>query len=295
MLALLSGGLILAGVVARVIAGRVAAPLDDMAAAAERVQAESLSKRLTVSSPAYDEVLRLATAFNQMLERLEGAVGRLRRFTADAAHELRTPLAGLKAQVQAALAAQPERDHAQATLQALLPEVNRLAELIERLLVLSRVDDRSVEREPIDFSDLVVERVERARGAADRAEVNLAMEITNPVQLRGDAVLLRQLADNLIDNAIKYTPAGGRVQVTLQSGGPTATLRVVDCGVGIAPAALPHIFERFYREDSSRARATGGVGLGLAIVTCVVEAHGGTVRVESEPGRGAIFEVVLPT
>jgi heavy metal sensor kinase len=292
--ALLAGGLALAAVVAGVIAARVVAPLASMTDAAERIQAESLSKRLVSPPHTYDEVSRLAASFNSMLARLEIAHGRLQAFTGDAAHELRTPLAGMKAHVQSALAATPEGDAARPMLDTLLVEVNRLAGLVQRLLILSRVDEGSMARDPVDFSDLVVERVEHARAFANRQEVAMDVTIAQPAQRRADAMLLRQAVDNLLDNAIKYTPCGGHVAVTLSNDATVATLRIADTGVGISPAALPHVFDRFFREDRSRARETGGSGLGLAIVACVVAAHGGTVRVESDPGRGTTFELVLP-
>jgi heavy metal sensor kinase len=292
MVALLAAGLLLAGAVAHVLAHRVVGPLEAMATAAERIQAEDLSKPLELPSSAYDEVARLAASFNRMLERLDASVERLRRFTADAAHELRTPLAAMKAQVQTTLA-EETGEPALDTLQTLLTEINRLAGLVERLLVLSAVDARSVAQQTLDLSDLIVERVESSRAQADARGVELVLEAVDPVQISGDAVLLRQVVDNLLDNAVKYTPPAGCVRVALRRRGRAVVLTVADNGVGISAEALPQIFGRFYREDSSRTRETGGSGLGLAIVAAVVEAHHGWIRVRSEPQHGTTFDLEL--
>ena len=292
--ALLATGLILAGAVARVLARRIVAPLEAVATAAERVQAESLSTRLEAPASGYEEVRRLVTSFNEMLQRLEAAVGRLGRFTADAAHELRTPLAGMKAQVQSALSCGVPDSNVRATLDRVSSEIDRLAHLVERLLLLSRVDTAAIDLQRVDWSDLVVERVERARELAIAQSVQLVLVAPDPVEVMGDAVLLRQLADNLLENALKYSPPGGLVRIRLHRTGPSCVLSVADSGIGIGPDALPQVFDRFYREDSSRSRGTGGAGLGLAIVYAVVKAHAGRVQVASAPGEGTTVRVELP-
>jgi two-component system OmpR family sensor kinase len=293
MFALLGAGLIVVGLVARLVADRIVRPIDAVTLAAERIGADTLASRLEPTAGGYTEVHRLATSFNHMLARLETAVGRLRRFTADAAHELRTPLTAMKAQVQSVLAAR-SFDDAPAVLQRLLGEINRLSDLGERLLVLSTVDAASVERRNLDLSDLVVERVESASARAAGRDMEISLEVSEPVQIVGDVVLLRQAVDNLLDNAIKYGRSGGRVRVSLHRHVTSAVLIIADDGAGISREALPHVFDRFYREDSSRARETGGAGLGLAIVAGVAQAHGGQVTAESQPGDGTTFKVEIP-
>ncbi len=286
-------GFLLAALVAHRLAASVVAPVSAVASAAERVRFDELSQRLDVPKASSDEVSRLVTSFNAMLDRLEDASGRLQRFTADAAHELRTPLTAMKAQLQADAAGSTAafRPDLRAVL---LGEVDRLSGLVERLLVLAEVDAAPLSRTPVDFSDVVVERVEAARAAAERRAVRLDLATLDPVQVPGDAVLLRRVVDNLVENAIKFTPAQGHVQVSLHRIGEQAVLHVEDSGIGIAPAAMPHVFERFFREDPSRTRASGGAGLGLAIVAAVVQAHGGRIDATSEPGHGSRFRVHLP-
>lgn len=286
-------GFLLAGLVAHRLAARVVAPVSAVAAAAESVRFDKLSQRLDVPQASSDEVSRLVISFNAMLERLEDARGRLQRFTADAAHELRTPLTAMKAQLQAD-AAEWTAASRPALRTVLLGEVDRLSGLVERLLVLAEVDAAPLSRSPVDFSDVVVERVEAARAAAEDRDVRLDLATPDPVQVSGDAVLLRRVVDNLVENAIKFTPAQGRVLVSVHRIGEQAVLQVEDSGIGIARAAMPHVFERFFREDASRTRASGGAGLGLAIVAAVVQAHGGRIDATSEPGQGSRFRVHLP-
>jgi heavy metal sensor kinase len=281
------------------VAGRSLQPLGDMIRELEAItDGRSLHRRLAVDRSA-DEVARLGHAVNRMFERLERSFAALRRFTADASHELKTPLMVLRAGVERALTnpgAPPE------SLQALddsLLEINRMAELVDSLLTLARADEGRlpIETSPCDLRELVSEAAETAsmlgeiRGLTVRAEIP-----PEPVVLPVDRPRVRQLLLNLATNAVKYTAAGGTVSLGLSDQGAAVTLTVADTGIGIAAGDLPHIFDRFWRADPARTRQgeRPGSGLGLAITKWIAEAHGGTITVQSRPGRGTSFTVTLP-
>jgi heavy metal sensor kinase len=291
----LTGGLVLAALLARALAGRATAPLEAVADAAGRVRDTNLSERLKPLRRHYHEVERVRDAFNQMLDRLEGAVVQLRQFTADASHELRTPLSVLKAQAQAALSSGVLEPEAASLVKSQLEEIDRLTLMVEDLLTLSRLDSGSLDRASVDLADLVLESVEQFRAVAERKGVELAVTEIEPSVLEGDRSQLRRVVSNLLDNALKYTEPGGHVIVELGRRQDRMRLVVADDGQGIPPSEVPLIFERFYRADPSRSRRTGGAGLGLAIVKRIVESHGGSVSVTSEPGKGATFVVHLPS
>jgi signal transduction histidine kinase len=258
----------------------------------------SLHHRLVVPV-ANDELARLANTVNGMMARLERSFTMLRRFTADASHELKTPLMVLRAGIERALT------HPQApaeTLQALdetLEQLNQMAELVDNLLTLARADEgRAVlAREPCDLRELMSEAAETAGILGEQSNIQVRVELPKgKVMLDLDRSRIRQLLLNLITNAIKYTPAGGKVSLGLVDQGETVAVIVGDTGIGIASADLPHIFDRFFRADVARAR-TGehpGTGLGLAITKWIAEAHGGSIAVQSRLGRGTAFTVTLP-
>jgi heavy metal sensor kinase len=290
----LVGGLAVAALLARALAVRATAPLAAVADAARRVHDHSLSERLPPPRRAYDEVERVRESFNQMLDRLEAAVLRLRQFTADASHELRTPLSVLKVQAQQALSSDQLAPEAASLVRSQLEEIDRLTLMVEDLLTLSRLESGSVELASLDAADVVLETVERFRAVADSKGVDLTVASIEPAMLQGDRSQIRRLVANLLDNALKYTDAGGRVSIGLSREDGGLRLVVADTGRGIPRAEIPRIFERFYRADPSRSRRTGGAGLGLAIVARVVEFHAGKISVESEPGKGSSFVIELP-
>jgi len=276
------------------LAGRAMAPVGRMTAAARRISAENLGERIEVGHEG-DELGRLAATLNAMLDRIDRAFAAARRFTADAAHELKTPIASIRAEAEVALIARRTPEEYAETLRSVVEEADRLTRLADRLLILAADDaGATTARRPFPLDEPVRTAVDRAGGRAASAGVALRLGSIPDVEVLGDPELLRQAFDNLIDNAIKYTSAGGEVAVHGGLRDGRAVVEVVDTGPGIPPDALGKVFDRFYRADASRSRRTGGAGLGLSIVKAVVERHGGRAEAESEPGRGSLFRVVLP-
>jgi heavy metal sensor kinase len=277
------------------LASRALSPIDELTGLARRISAEDLSQRLNLRLPD-DEVGRLARTFDEMIARLEDAFRRQRQFTADASHELRTPLTAIKGQVEVALTRPRQPDAYREVLQNVNEQVDRLIRLVGSLLTLARADAGQipVAVEAVDLHDLVGAAVEQVQPAAQQRDIELVLTTGAPVTLRADEDLLLQLLLNLLDNAIKYTPSGGRVTAGWSTDSTQVELWVRDTGAGIAPEHLPHIFDRFYRADKARSRAEGGVGLGLSICRWIAEAHGGSISAESEPDRGSTFTARLP-
>jgi two-component system, OmpR family, sensor kinase len=275
-------------------------PLDEMTTTAGAIASGDLSQRVP-HTEAHTEVGRLGVALNTMLTEIEGAFAaraaseeRLRRFLADASHELRTPLTSIRGYAEIFDRGARDRPEDLATsMRHIRSEANRMSELVDDLLLLARLDrERPLAHEQVELTTVVAAAVDAAAVKAPDRVVTLAPGA--PVTVTGDANRLRQVVDNLLANALNHTPAGTPIDVTLAVDGTTALLTVADQGPGIDPVDRPHIFEPFHRADPSRARATGGVGLGLAIVSAIASAHGGTVGVDSEPGAGATFWVRLP-
>ena len=282
------------------IARRALQPVDAIITDVREItDGRSLHRRLPVTVGVKDELARLAETLNQMLVSLERSFGALRRFTADASHELKTPLTVLRSAVERALTT---RDLPRETLESLeesLQEVNRMTELVDALLTLARADEgrAPLHREPVDLRTIVHEVEETGELLAEHAGVTMsAATPPDPVVVPVDHSRVRQLVLNLLTNAVKYTPKGGSVSVELAQDDGKVVITVTDTGIGIAPGDLPHIFDRFWRADSARTR-TGerpGAGLGLAICKWIAEAHGGSIEVQSRPGRGSRFTVTLP-
>ena len=278
------------------LAGRALSPIDKLTRLARRVSAKDLSQRLNLRLPD-DEVGRLARTFDEMIARLDDAFRRQRQFTADASHELRTPLTAIKGQVEVALRRRRDAAAYREVLQAVNEEVDRLIRLVGSLLTLARADAGQIPiaLETVSLSELVAGAVEQVDPVAKQRDIELSASAGPAVTLQADEDLLLQLLLNLLDNAIKHTPAGGRVTVGWRVNGRQVELWVRDTGVGIAGEHLAHIFDRFYRVDKARSRAEGGVGLGLSICRWIAEAHGGHISVRSAPGQGSTFTAGLPT
>jgi heavy metal sensor kinase len=269
-------------------------PVDEMASAARRISAEDLHQRIALRGTR-DELDRLAETLNGMLARLDEAFTQMRRFAADAAHELRTPLTALKGGMEVARRASRSPEEYRQVLDSSLEEVDRLIRVAEDLLLLSRsAAGGETPRAPVDLEPLLLDGLEVGTRLAQGSGVHVQLGAVVPATVRADAGALARAIRNLVENAIKYTPAGGKVELSLRTADGHALLAVQDTGIGIAPADAGRIFEPFVRLDAARARETGGTGLGLAIARSIVIAHGGTLMLESEAGAGSRFTIRLP-
>jgi heavy metal sensor kinase len=281
------------------LAGRALTPIDRITVAAAHIDADDLSQRINFQGD-MDEAGRLAATFDHMLARLEAAFRRERRFTADASHELRTPLTILTSEVDVALERPHSAAHYRQVLRSVREDASRMDQLLSQLLTLARADagHAALVRERLALTDLADEVVRTMEPLAAMRDVRLvyagSSQSPEAVVVDGDQSRLIQLLMNLIENGLKYTPAGGSVSVAVRRATAWAIIDVADTGVGITPEHLPHVFDRFYRADKARAREAGGTGLGLAISQWIVQAHGGTIGVASAPGRGTTFTVRLP-
>jgi len=288
----------LAAMFAYIIAGRAFRPIDRLIDQVEAItDGRSLHRRLAIGA-AGDELARLSATLNAFIERLEDSFAGLRRFTADASHELKTPLAVMRADIERAMSPTSGEVEQAMALEEALQQVTRMADLVDSLLTLARADEGRFEvfREPVDLEPLAREIVETARLLAEEAELTIDAPTIEHAEVLGDVTRLRQLFLNLVTNAIKYTPKGGTVTIALIRDATLARLEVRDSGIGIAAADLPFVFERFWRADRVRSRASerGGFGLGLAISQWIAQAHSGTLEVQSRLGRGSTFTVTLP-
>jgi heavy metal sensor kinase len=276
------------------LATRSLRPVDQMTQTAARITAQQLDSRLEVANP-HDELGRLALTFNALLDRLERSFTELRKFTADAAHEFRTPLAVIRTSLEVALRSPRTPGYYETCLQAVAEENERLTSLANQLLLLAQEDAGLTDNvaEPVDLADLV-ERVKNdLEPLADEKSQVIRCELAADIWVDGDSQALRRVCLNLLDNALKFTPAGGEIELRLKTALGKAELTIADTGPGIAAEHLPHIFERFYRVDSSRNRETGGAGLGLAICRAIVVRHGGEIRLTSDHQETSV-RVELP-
>lgn len=287
--------LVLGGIGGWTLARRALGPLAGLADRARRITVDELHGRIDVE-PGSAELERLRDAFNETLSRLDRSFEQLRRFTADAAHELRTPLTALRTVGEVGLRGARSEEDLREVVGAMLEEADRLSRLAGDLLALARAESGQVplRLEELDLGALTTEVCESLVVLAEERQQSLDVSGVEAAYVSGDRVALRLALMNLVDNAIKYGPEGSRVAVSTGRSSGNAWVEVADEGPGIAPEHQANVFERFYRVDEGRSRGRGGTGLGLALVKWTAEAHRGRVELDSEPGRGSRFRIVLP-
>ena len=287
--------LALAGLGGYALATRSLRPLGGMAEQARRITGSNLETRIEIHSPA-EELAVLVTSFNELLSRLDQSFDTMRRFVADASHELRTPISVIRGEADVALSQERSPAEYRESLTVVLDEARRLSRLVDDLLNLARADAGHVTLQTHDFylNELLADCCRSVQSLAHTRGLELECLPGNDLQFTGDEQLLRRLVINLLDNAIRYTPSAGKVTASLEATASSVQLRVSDTGIGIAPTDAARIFERFYRAGEARSRQDGGFGLGLAIVRWIAESHRGSVTCTSELGRGSTFTVTLP-
>jgi len=287
--------LLFAGFGGYFLASRALSPIEQITETAQKITAQNLSRKIDYKGSA-DEVGRLAQTFDQMLERLQTSFERERRFTGDAAHELRTPLTVLKGQIEVTLSRPRKTAEYEKNLLELLAQVDRLIRLSNALLFLSHSDQRQVLFEPavINLRELLGALIEQIQPLAHEKELKVTAKIKEGFSVYGDGDYLIRLFMNLLENALKYTPAGGQINVTAAQEAGESRVTIHNTGPGIPQEHLEHLFERFYRVDADRSSQTGGSGLGLAIAHEIARLHGGRIEAHSESGQGVTFVVHLP-
>jgi heavy metal sensor kinase len=283
---------VIAGLGGYTLARRALAPIERMTDRARTITAERLSDRLPVGNPE-DEMGRLASVFNETLGRLEGSFGQMRHFTADVSHELRTPLTAIRSVGEVGLRGHRTESSYRGIIGSMLEEVDRLSQLVDRLLALSRAGTQhaSYSLDTVDLATLAEDVVSHLGVLAEEKGQTLTIEKTGAPRARADRLLLRQALINLVDNAIKFTPAAGRVRLRLSETPSLAVVDVIDTGPGVPPEAQDHIFDRFYRSDGNDAV---GTGLGLSLARGGVEAIGGRLTLEQSGPDGSTFRITIP-
>jgi signal transduction histidine kinase len=295
---LAAGGIVvlaMAGLGAYLLTGAALAPVERLRKQAAALGSQDAGAGLAVPGTR-DEVAALATTMNGLLARLHTALTRQRQFVADASHELRTPLAVLCGELE--LAARPGRslDELAAAVASAADEASRLRRITNDMLLLARSDEGMLILEPetVGISDLLEQSASRARASADSAAVSLALDVPQGLTGYLDADRVEQAVDNLLDNALRFAPAGSQITISARSDGPDIELSVSDAGAGFPVEYLPHAFDRFSRPGGGRSRSDGGAGLGLAIVSAIASAHGGSARAANKATGGAVVTMRIP-
>jgi len=279
-----------------VLSRRTLRPIKEITATTKRITATSLSERLSLHGTD-DELDHLAGTINKMLARLEQSFQRLSQFTADAAHELRTPVAALKGETEVLLSQRRSPEEYREALSNNLERLDFLTKLVNDLLLLSQADEgkQTLQVETILLHDLLRELWDAFSIVAAQKRIEFTFACSEELKIKGDSLKLKQLFSNLIDNCIKYTPEGGEILFSSKREYDGVEITLKDSGIGIPEDELPRIFDRFYRVDKSRSRLSGGTGLGLSMCQWIVKAHQGTIHVDSQPHQGTTFTVTLPT
>lgn len=285
-------GLLIAVIAGRWMAGVALTPLERFAAAARTIDAANLRQRLPVRGTG-DELDEVAHAFNDTLARVEDAVGEMRQFSTALAHELRTPIAALRGEIELAAMKPGATDEHRETAASQLEELDKLKRLIDQLLTLARAESGQIPlaHKRVELAPIVESIVEQLEPVAQAQGLALVANVTAGPAIEGDAEWMERLLLNLLDNAFKFTPSGGIVTVRLSETESLAVLEVLDTGIGMTADVVPHVFERFYRGDPARAAGGFGVGLGLSLVKWIVDRHNGTITAAATPGAGARFTV----
>jgi heavy metal sensor kinase len=277
------------------LVGRALAPVMKIAQSAEQITLHNLDERLPTTDTG-DELEHLSLALNRMIARLDESFEQNRRFLADASHELRTPLAALRGEMESVVEQTRALPELSDRVGSALEEVDRLSKIVDALFAISLLDAGEAQQEwsRFDLASLAASTTEQMSLLGEDKGVSVACNVQGKVSVDGDRARIKQVVVNLLDNAIKYTPAGGSINLEVYARENKAVIEVADTGIGMPANALPHIFERFFRVDKARSREAGGAGLGLAIVKSICVAHGGQVCVESSEGQGSRFQVELP-
>ncbi len=288
--------LFVAAVVGFFLAGKALKPIRDIARTTRHITVNNLEERITVPV-ARDDVGQLAATINGMLDRLSLSFQKITQFTADASHELRTPLTIMRGELEIALRGKRSAEDYLETLGSSLEEVERMSKIVNDLLLLSKSDmgQEVLKHDPIDLRVLLTNLLSNFKILADEHQIQLGSNLEEVETVFGDLLRLRQLMVNLLTNAIRYTSVGGEINLTLRGVESGVEIAVADTGIGIPVEDIPRIFDRFYRTDKARSRQYGGSGLGLSIVKWIVDAHHGTIKVDSVVGKGSVFRVMLPT
>ncbi|QTL97746.1 HAMP domain-containing protein [Iocasia frigidifontis] len=270
-------------------------PIDQISRTAQAISHSNLSKRIIAEND-NDEIGRLTAILNDLLDRLEEAFSREKRFTSDASHELRTPIAIIRAHSEENLKEGRSLKECQHALEIIQKQTDYMSHLVGQLLLLARSDTKelSIENENLDLTELLEIVVEEMQELALRKGINLAMNIEQGLAIYGDQSMLTQLLINFLDNAIKYTPGGGKIYISAKVQNNQIKIVIKDTGIGISKEDQAYIFDRFYRADKSRSRASGGSGLGLSICQWIVKIHHGSIKIESEVNQGSTFTIFLP-
>ncbi len=277
------------------LAGRALRPVDQITLAAQRIAAGDLTQRINVP-PSADEIGRLAGTFNNMIARLDVSFRQIRQFSSDASHELRTPLTVMKGETELALRRPREAADYAVVLESNLEEIDRMTRIVDELLFLSRADMGEVKMEhlPVRLESLLEDIHRQASLLGQERDIQVTLGTVKPAVVLGDELRLRELLLNLVDNAVKYSRPGGKVDISLTIKAGHASVEVNDQGIGISQEEQARIFDRFYRTDDARAHTKKGTGLGLAICAWIAESHQGRIEVRSEIDKGSTFTVHLP-
>jgi heavy metal sensor kinase len=277
------------------LANKALAPVHDVTTRARKITAESLDQSIPPRD-VDDEIGRLISTMNDMIHRLHNSFAQTRQFSSDASHELRTPLTIIRGEIELALRSEKTPDEYRTVLSSTLEEILRLKSIIDNLLTLGKADQGvlDLKLEEVHLDSLIKDLHDDSEMLAETKHITVELKKSEPVTIVGDKGRLRQLFLNLVDNAIKYTPEGGHVAISVERQNGSALVEVQDNGIGIPEHDLDKIFDRFYRVDKARSREMGGTGLGLSIAKWIVQLHRGTISVESELNRGSKFTVLLP-